>query len=100
MKKRIEGCDTNKSSIINMTTIDDCLKQRTKNHPLNESSMKNILSYKDGPTFREVAITTNISKENPYTRNKGIDASKSHRSQKQAYQMNKFKGHRSNIPFS
>ena len=98
MKKKIKGCYKNASSTLGEATNSSEFRRVSSKAQLDNSCIKNIISYKDGPKYREVKISDNICKVNPYTRNKELV--KSFKSLSDSYNQNRLYGCTSKIPFA
>jgi len=99
LKKEVEGKDLNKSSIIGMIGLSNIEKVNSNKRYLNSSKMEKILSYKNGPKYREIRVTEKVPKINMRARSTTPEAVKERNMKFIEYSINKTNNSTSKVIF-
>eukprot|EP00826_Nyctotherus_ovalis_P005511 TRINITY_DN11248_c0_g1_i15.p1 TRINITY_DN11248_c0_g1~~TRINITY_DN11248_c0_g1_i15.p1 ORF type:complete len:181 (-),score=35.04 TRINITY_DN11248_c0_g1_i15:129-671(-) len=99
LKKEVEGKELNKSSIVGMMGLSEVKKVSSKKRCLDSSKMDKILSYKNGPKYREIKITEKVPKVNIKFRSSTPEAMKVRKLQFLEYSINKVNNSTSRVVF-
>lgn len=96
-RKEIPGESLHRSSIVNMMGMDTKAKPEIKRRPECETDMKSIITYKNGPRFREAQIADNIPKTDPTVWNRAGGLTKESHMRSMEYETNRINARGSQI---